>query len=514
MKTLRFIIASLAMVAMLASCGEKEAQPQPGPGTEDKSADPSDKSTDPEAPKSDLCKLESITITAGPYKLEPFIDNVDKSVEISYMPAELEYLAAAKVEATISEKATITPDLSQPIDFTVKDGVTLTVTAEDGEHKTEYHVYLAAAEFTQKVERVNEWTLGSLGLKSNTRFDSSVGFVDRSHFAFSDLSVFDLDGNKVGTLNIQGIPPMDATNGHLASMSNDENGILVAISHYNGVNEEGEECVCSGVYAWLDGWDKAPTLIDGPRLYNCSYMSAAGDVKGDFILNYRTGANNPQMHHVFVFKNGEFFKSNGESAATWYGPMIQHPGNDGCWGQQLSFFSSNPEDGFVCWDSVGATEMGETTGNSSSGYYVYGGLSDFLAGNDEEIVLRGTINWPEYEQDPRWFGYGNHSCGHVRAFKYNGVKCIVASHISWPNSWITIQKAEDIVLDDEETDEVDESVVNYLLRTDKIEETGSSAVPAVPSSAYVLDPESGTGHIVYSVLNFRIVTFDLITTRL
>ena len=527
MKTLRFFLASIAIVAMFASCGNKEPQPQPGPGTEDKSADPGKEgeSTDPAAPKSTECKLESITITAGPYTLEPFIDPVDKSIEISYMPDEYRYLDAATIEVTISDKAILTPDPSQPIDFTVDGGVTLTVTAEDGEHKTEYNVYLAAAEFSEKVEKVWEKKFGQLGLGTKANFDCGLAFVDREHFAFADLQVFDLQGNKVGTLNTEGVTGLQVygdgtvkSNKELVSMSNDENGVLVAMTAFTGELEEGGTGCNSEVYAWVNGWDKAPVKVYGPVGYQCNYMSVAGDVTGDFILSFRTGVTAaPQMHHVLVYKDGKYFNGDESSAATWFGPRIEHPCNDGCWGQQLSFFTGNPDDGFVVWDSLAAAELGQT-GNASAAFYVYRGFTEYFPEGAnmtdipaiEETALKGQVTWARWDSEGQAYNYGNYSTGHVRAFLYNGIKYIIAASSSWPCTWITIQKAQDIVLDDEETDEVDESEVNYLLPTTKVEE----AAQCVPCSAFVYDPATGTGHVVYAAQSNVVLAYDIITDRL
>ena len=522
MKTVRLILAGVAMVAAFAACNKT---PEPTPdGSKDPSSDVNpggstdpEESTDPEAPKSSECKLTDFTIHAGELELEGFVDPTDKTIEIAYMPNEYLFLSAATAEVVISDKATIAPDPTQPIDYTVDGGVKFTVTAEDGETTSEYLVYLAAAEFSESVSLKWSKKYGEMGItpRPDAGGDGAnhccIGFADRNHFAIADGSVYDLDGNPAGSLNIDGVPSLDFYGGQFFVLSNDENGVLVAVACYNGVNGEGADVVYSAFYAWKDGWDKAPTLIYGPVDYQCQYMSVAGDVTGDFILNFRTGANAPQqMHHVLVFKNGVYFKDDGSSAATWYGPMINHPGNDGIWGQMLSFFSGDPEEGFVCWDSLGAAEMGET-GNASAGFYVYAGLSEYVSGNTDEIyILRGQVNWVNWDADGRWYGYGNYSTGHVRAFKYNGTKYIIAASSSWPCTWITIQKAEDIVLDDEETDEVDESLANYLLPTDIILETPSCR----PCSAYVYDPATGTGHVVYVAQSTSVVAYDIATDRL
>ena len=95
---------------------------------------------------------------------------------------------------------------------------------------------------------------------------------------------------------------------------------------------------------------------------------------------------------------------------------------------------------------------------------------------------------------------------------YNGMKYIIASTSSWPCTWITIQKAdpEYIVLDDEETDEVDESAANYLLPSSKFDECGSCG----PCSAFVFDPASATGHVIYAAQSSVVCAYDIITDRL
>ena len=520
-------MACLALVALLASCGKEPQEVSPSSDPGDGSKDPVEQpSEDPGAPKSTECKLSAFVVNTGVSTIEAFVDPTDKTIEISYMPNELDGLKAATAEVTISDKATIDPDPTKPIDYTVSDGVKFTVTAEDGEAKTEYTAFLAAAEFTQKVEKVWQKKFGQLGLGSKANYDCGIAFVDTEHFAYADLQVFDLDGNKVGDLNTTGVTGLQLYSDgavkaekQLTSMTNDCNGVLVAITAYTGILEEtgGQGC-CSEVYAWIDGWDKAPTKIYGPAEYQCNYMSVAGDVKGDFILNFRTGVTAPpQMHHVMVYKGGKYYNDDGSSACTWYGPKIEHPCDDGCWGQQLSFFSGNPDDGFVVWDSIAAAEMGET-GNASAAYYVYYGFSEYFASGEnvaiipasEETPLFGQVTWAKWDSQGQWYSYGNYSTGHVRAFIYNGVKCIIASSSSWPCTWITIQKAEDLVIDDEETDEIDESEANYLLSSDKIEDAGQ----CVPCSAYVYDPVSGTGHVLYTAQSSVVAAWDLITDRL
>jgi hypothetical protein len=495
MKTTKLFLSALAFIGMLASCGPEE---KPDNGGE--TPEPEVKSTE--------CRLTAFTVTAGDFEIEGFIDQTDKTIELSYMPNQFAALTAATAEVKISDKATISPDPTVARDYTGEGGVEFTVTAEDGETTNVYTVYAAAAEVSVKVEKKWSKTYGQMGLAASTSNMCGLGFVDREHFATSDFNVYDLEGNKVGTLNIDGIPGFDVYSGQLGAMSNDENGVLVAFVEYNGTYASGDPGVITETWAWLDGWDKAPTKIYSFE-YGCNYMSVSGDVKGDFILAFRTGAAVPQMHHVLVFKGGKYWGEDGKSAASWNGPFIQHPGNDGCWGQLLSFFSADPEDGFVCWDSLAAAEYGET-GNASSAFYVYESLSSVLNGSAEELPLYGQVNWTIWDSEGRLYNYGNFSTGHVRAFKYNGEKCIIACSGSWPCNWITIQKAENIVEDDPETDEVDEYEANYLLPTDRIDD----AAQCYPCCAYVYDPATGTGHVVYAAQSSAVLAYDIVTTVL
>lgn len=502
MKTTKFFLAALAAIATLASCNP----------TNPENPDP-----EPETPKSTECRLTAFTVTAGEFTIEGFVDQTDKSVELSYTPNQYSPLTAATAEVTISDKATISPDPSAPIDYTVDGGVKFTVTAEDGETTTVYTVYTAAAEIKEAVVKVWQKTFGLLGLTGRSNFDCGIGFVARDKFAYSDLRVFDLEGTYLGNLNTEGVAGLlvygDGTikaQDQLAAVSNDENGVLVAICCNEGTYEDGSIGCQSSVYAWVDGWDKAPTKIYGPVDYQCLYMSVAGDVTGDFILNFRTGAGSPQMHHVLVYKGGKYFTEEGKPACTWHGPFIQHPGNDGCWGQMLSFFSGDPENGFVVWDSLAAAEYGET-GNASAAFYVYdAGLTAFENETADEVALHGQVTWVKWDAEGGLFSYGNYSIGHVRAFIYNGQKYIVAASSSWPCNWITVQRANNIVEDDEETDEVDEYEQNYLLPTDIITDASECA----PHSAYVYNPSTGTGHIIYVAGSQYVLRYDITTTIL
>lgn len=515
MKTKQLLLAALALICALASC-------TPDPAEEPIKEDP----------KSDECRLTSLVINVGDETINTFVNVSDKTIEVRYFEYQLPLLKSATAVATISDKATISPDPSVAMDYTVEGGIEFTVTAEDGVSTTKYTTYLAVARIAEKCSLVWEKTYGELGLTGKPNFDCGIAFCDKNKFVYADLRVFDLQGNYVGQLCVDGMPepcifttiadPDDpegkktieiiAARNQLASLSNDVNGVLVASAWYEGPHDEGKLGSCNAaVYAWVDGWDKAPTLIYGPEQVQYNYMSVAGDVKGDFVMNFRSLVTSAveQQHNVLVYKGGKYFNADGSPAYKWYPVVIPHPCNDGCWGQILSFFSGDPENGFVCWDSLAAAEYGES-GNASSAFYVYDdGLTAFLAGDAEEVPLYGQVH-SVWGPEGRRFDYGNYSIGHVRAFIYNGQKYIIASHSSWPNNWITVQRANNIVEDNPATENKDESSVNYLLGTSMIEDTGSCA----PCSAYLYDPLTRTGHIIYASQNRKVVAYDITTTIL
>ena len=76
--------------------------------------------------------------------------------------------------------------------------------------------------------------------------------------------------------------------------------------------------------------------------------------------------------------------------------------------------------------------------------------------------------------------------------------------------WIDIAPIGVSGRDDEETDEVDESLVNYLLPTDRIDD----AAQCYPCCAYVYDPATGTGHVIYAAQSLYVLAYDITTTVL
>ena len=137
MKATKLFLAAIAFVGVFAACNP-ENKPDGGEET-------------PEVEKSKECRLTAFTVTAGDFEIEGFIDQTDKTIELSYMPNQFAALASATAEVKISDKATISPDPAVARDYTVEGGVEFTVTAEDGTTTSVYTVYAAAAEVSVTV---------------------------------------------------------------------------------------------------------------------------------------------------------------------------------------------------------------------------------------------------------------------------------------------------------------------------------------------------------------------------
>ena len=142
MKATKFFFAALAFIGALASCNPED---EPNNGKE----------PEPEA-KSSECKLTSFVVTVDGETIEAFIDQSDKTIEVTYFKYQYDALKSATAVATISDKATISPDPTAAIDYTVEGGVVFTVTAEDGESNTKYTAFLALAEVSEKCTKVWE----------------------------------------------------------------------------------------------------------------------------------------------------------------------------------------------------------------------------------------------------------------------------------------------------------------------------------------------------------------------
>ena len=475
MKTNRFfgILAVAAMLASSVAC-EKEPETTPKPTPEEK----------PEL--STEAKLTALTLTAGDATFEGFVYETDKVVEITYLAEQLNLLKNATANVTVSAKATVSPDPTQARDYTVEGGVVYTVTAEDGTTKAEYKVELTEAVVEVRTTEVWKKTIATLGYAGHLQADCGIAFCGEGLFALSDGSVYDLEGTKVGNLNVEGVVNAGLEGFEFVCMTSDDNGNLVATVGYNAaggcpVPGDGDDQIAtSKVYAWVNGYDQKPYLVnEQPEGNNARYMSVAGDIKnGPSVLVLRSGSGNPTVNfHHFVTSTG---MAEGY-AGDWSFYTVTTNGQDGCWGTQVSPAAVNGA--YFIWDSAPTGE----DDNSTS--YVY--ATDNTAA--ELTALSGTITDDEIldAQYAGWNGlqFGNYSVGHVRGFMYDGKAYVAASTSGWSQLYLTVVSA-----DGEE----------YLLRTQAFD--GGAAFGA---SAYWYDEATSTGYLVYLKQNDLVALYKI-----
>lgn len=481
MKKNRFF-GVLAVAAVLFSSIACEKEPQKEPDKEPEQEQPVEKSSE--------AKLTAFTLTAGDATLEGFVYETDKVVEITYLAEQLEALKTATAEVVISDKATVSPDPAVARDYTVEGGVVYTVTAEDGETKAEYTVELVEAVVQVKATEVWKKTIATLEFPGHLQSDCGVAFCGEGLFALSNGAVYDLEGAKVGTLNLEGVVNGDQEGFEFVCMANDDKGRLVASVGYNAaggcpVPGPGDDQIAtSKTYAWVDGYDKAPICIQNQTGgNNARYISVAGDIKdGPYIFVARSGSHPSTINfHHWAGSAGMTAGEGGPGGSAWSWFAVNLNGQDGCWGTQVSPASADATPTYFIWDS-------ETPNSGSSIYSRVG-----AAGEDK--ALSGTIADDEI-LDAEYAGdngkqFGNYSIGHVRGFMYDGKAYVAASTSGWSQNYLTI---------------VDALGEEYLLRTQAFDAGGDGAFPC---SAYWYDATTDEGYVVFLKQNDVVALYKI-----
>lgn len=437
---------------------------------------------EPYVPSSEA-KLLKFNVTgtgvAGDVTFEGAVFEKDKVVELSYLPDDFVALQAPKaVEFEVSEKATLSPDPAEVKDFTKDGGIKFTVTAEDGETKVEYTVLAKAAEFAVKTKAVWDKTYGDLGIAAYSFKMCGIAFSGKA-FVTADCQVFDLDGKKLGKLNLEGVPTATDAKFQLVDMTNDNKGVLVAsvgVTKEDGVPASADDIAKTYFFAWMNGWDKAPVkFLENLENNMARYISVAGDLTATSIFTFPTPTRGAtQMFHCRQYKNGDL------TAPSWSGPTVNYPSNDGCWGQMISYTDGDTAGTFFIWDSRGD--------NKGSAFYARTGQKG------EDVVLNGTLFTDEIVEKEDHGGanqYGNYSYGHARGFKYDGKDYVVASSSGWGAGYVTIQPAD--------------PNEDYLLRS-----TMFAVAAPCPCSAYYYDVETGHGIVLYAAQDYQINRFDIV----
>lgn len=459
-----------AMLLSFGACSEDKTDPDgPGPGP----------GPDPEPELSNKALITAFTAKAGDLTINGKIYDMEKKVELVCIPDQLEALKSATAEVTISDKATIAPDPATARDYTA--GVEFTVTAEDGKTTKTYTVTAVEGIVELKAEKIWQKTFGEMNIGIHTVNDSGIAFSGDKFVAF-DCTVHDMDGNKVGKLNTTGLP-----NEILVSMTNDENGILVAsVANYNGNGTTTDDIVSGAIWAWKNGWDQAPEKLYENKEGNVTrFISIGGDITGDAILTVITPGRGPTaMHHCFVVKNG-VWPIAGEGiwnvdGAGWNAFNTNYVSNDGNWSQQVSACSGDPVGTFIIFDS--------RSENKGAAIFARTGI----AGTD--TALNGTL-WDDgivAEADHVGTNqYGNYSNGHVRGFRINNTDYAIVSSTGWGAAYFTIQPAD--------------PSKDYLLRSQMF----GNSTPYV-SSAYRFNAAESCGEILCMSASFEIIRYKIV----
>lgn len=454
---------TLAAVAALcfASC-KKDDPITPEPTPEPK----------PEV-KSEECKLIKLVAVTSAGEIEASLFSNEKVAEINYLGEHFEGLKAATLQVEVSPKATTDLKEGKVYDLTTEK-VEFTVTAEDGVHKATWKIEAVEAEVVLSCEPVDQNVPGKFGIVDVSKLGSSVAFCGVDKIATINGEVYDFDANKVGDLNMEGVP----AGAIMLSINNDVNGVVIANF---GFDKEGNPTTVGDninygyVFAWKDGFDKAPIIVytnvnnePNNRGNSFGYMNCGGDVNGDFLLcAIFAGRGATTNHHVWEFHNGDFSKPK------WHNFRTDYVSNDGNWGQIIAPASGNVNGTFFIGDSMG----------DNKGYHVY--TRQGVQNTGEDVALQGTTKTtvpgvqgagiPEGNAQ-----YGNYSTGHIKAFMLNGTPYVITASTGWPEVYITIQS----------NDPADEKN-HYLLKTQYF-----SASQVIPSAAYVYDAANDKGQVL------------------
>lgn len=475
MKAKHFFI-TLAMAAMafgLGACSDDKTEPKPEP--------------EPPVEKSKEAKILTFEAKSGDIVLTGKIlgENNDQ-IQLVGMYDELQAMKAATATVTISEKASISPDPQATYDFTAEAGVKFTVTAEDGTTNKVYTVKTVEANVNLKMEKVWEKTPGDLSLAESKIADCGIAFSGDKIVTY-DCQVFDLNGNKVGTLNTTGM-----VNNLLVSMTNDNNGVLLAsVATYQDGEEFGNTDRIKGGYVWIwrNGWDKAPELLLSDDSGDITrFMSITGDVNGDAILTIITGGRSqeaPQVHHCYEVKGGDW------ANRTWKAFNVNRKGADGSYSQMVSACTPNLNGYFFIFDS----QTVATSEEKANGIYKGEEIMVRKGIDGTDVNLKGTL-WDDGNVAKQQHGgdwqYGNHSLGHVRGFRINGMDYGIVSTSGFSSSFFTIQPAD--------------PTKDYLLRTVPV----AATVEAMVCSAYLFNKEENCGEVIFMATNYKLLRYKIV----
>ncbi len=470
MKKYFSIIAALALFFAPVGCSDKPAEP----------TDPDDNGNEQTEDLSGADIL-SFKIVNGDESIEAAISSFEKRVVIVYLPEQAPLLLGAVAEVTLSKGATISPDPTKPMDYDVDNA--FTVTSGDGSTIRTYVVGSEEAKVVNNVVKGWSKTYKSLGIADQI-FDqgqSQIGWCDLDKFVTHEGSVFDLQGNKLGSLNTEGI----SSEWGLISLANDDKGRFIATFGTGSKDRNMVDTNNAGaIYIWADGWNAKPTMLyeftedevpGYPQYYwgpsDCASLSASGDYAGDLVVTtlhfgdvaiegIPTG-----LHNVMLFKNGKISERRVFDSRQRLG--------DGNWIQMISPASGSLDGPFVIGDS--------NTVGVGYGVFVRMEFEDLA---DDYALIGGVEDIPGWDPEasyPGLYGWGNYSVGHVKAFNWFTTPAVIVTSTYWEGTFLTILPL------DEELAPIHSTEVVSNIHEVRI------------SSAYVFNPADQTGYIVINV---------------
>lgn len=513
-KTLLFLATAMT-IALAASC-KKDPTPTPTP-----KPDPT-----PTPTASTACLITAFSVTSGDLEIVGQIFNEENYIEITYNPEDATALSNATAKVTISEKATISPDPATIKDWTSE--VKLTVTAEDKKTTKTYSVKPAVIQYTVSINPASSDGLklvNDLGAEiEDIAFfgGNAVAFCSTDKIVTSDGRVYDLELKNVGKLNRGEIP---ADCGFVA-LGNDDNGILIAAVGYGdagfstaGINEFGTPdwypTVATRIYAWKDGFDKAPVKIyeEASRLL---WMNVSGDLNDKMVVALKQD-NADGKHSLLQFEKGALSGSvtvfsTGKKEidkdrtdipewapadkmnyvpATWRlgqtaGGTVSPLGNSVndalyVYGQTLSGLQEEDPTGWTWNGEKYVHDVWGKDGNAGMKVAVREGYNggDMILRGKAEVINGGTKRYGGL------YGWGNVCInGNIKAFSYSGVTYAAIAGSDWNEPNFTIVNV---------TESTKEATA-YLLET---QGTAKSLGPCPLSSvAYVYNPATDEGEVV------------------
>lgn len=475
MKTVNYLaIFASAALLVFSSC-EKTPQDETGAGLGSEAS------------------ISSFTLVADGVSLTGRVGRDE--IGISYAPSQFEALKNATADVVYSEGATVTPDPAVARDYTVEGGVVFTVTSEDGNNTAEYTVVLSEGKLSLVTKKVWEKKVVELGITTvQAKPMNGVGFSGSNIVTF-DGQVYDIEGEKVGDLNLDGVDGSSTPGFQFTTVTNDNYGVLVASVSLDGAGnytpnqdpdaQEGVTGAQTRVYAWLDGYDKAPTLIFTHATKNYSaFMAVSGDLLGGggAILSHCSARSATQAHNSWTIADARNITDPTlATPPTYRSIVVPFTGTDPKWGNTIFFFDGNRDGAFIVMDCDAISVVD----NSLRGNAVYYAESTANSTDPSSYVtLKGTL---EGDYSGRC-GYGNYSFGSAKPFTVDGNRYVAVASTGWSAAYLTIQP-----VDPNE---------DYLLGTTTF--TGDVAQASV--EVYT-DPATGNIYVVYLVDNNEMVLY-------